>query len=249
MSSDRNFCMKGRRVLITGAASGIGEGVAQLFRQHGAKLALLDKSAAALTKVAASCDAVPLVADLRQADEVGGAVDLAAKRLGGLDCVVNAAGVLSIASLDDLKLDEWNMHIAVNLTAPFLVCQAAAGHLREAPFGSIVNVASGIALRSVPSYSAYAASKAGLVSFTKSIAQELAPKVRVNAVCPGPIETPMIKDLYSNRGYRERAEKLYLLQRFGKIEEVVSAILFLCSQESSFITGTAMAIDGGRSLH
>lgn len=249
MSGDRNFCMQGRRVLVTGAASGIGDGVARLFRQHGAKLALVDKSAAALKQVAASCDAVPLVADLRRADEVGRAVDTAAEQLGGLDCVVNAAGVLSVAPLDDLQLDEWNMQIAVNLTGPFLVCRAAAPHLRQAPFGSIVNVASGIALRSIPHYSAYAASKAGLVSFTKSIAQELAPKVRVNAVCPGPIETPMIKNLYSDKEYRDRAEKLYSLQRFGKVDEVASAIMFLCSEESGFITGIAMAVDGGRSFH
>jgi len=240
--------LAGRRILITGGASGIGAGVARLFRRCGATLALVDKSKEQLSAAASSCDAHPIAADLAIPDEATAAVATAAEAMGGLDGVVNVAGILRAHPLEQTSVEDWTAQIAVNLTAPFLVCRAAASYLRASDHGTIVNVSSGIALRPLPSYSAYAASKAGLLAFTKSIAQELAPRVRVNAVCPGPVETPMIEKLYSAEA-KSRAIEQYALRRFGQVDEVASAILFLSSTESSFITGISMAVDGGRSFY
>jgi NAD(P)-dependent dehydrogenase (short-subunit alcohol dehydrogenase family) len=147
-----------------------------------------------------------------------------------LDCVINAAGVLSVGPFDQGEIEVWEELIAVNLTGPFLVCRAAVEYLRKAEFATIV-------------------SKAGLLSFTKVIAQELAPTIRVNAVCPGPIETPMIRDTYPSKSSRKKAEELYALGRFGTSSEVAAAVMFLSAEESSFITGISMAVDGGRSFH
>jgi NAD(P)-dependent dehydrogenase (short-subunit alcohol dehydrogenase family) len=241
--------MAGRRVLVTGAASGIGAAITELFAREGAKLALIDRSEHALAKVARACEALPLIADLRKSDEVAKTVRTAAERLGGLDCVINAAGVLSVGPFDQGEIEVWEELIAVNLTGPFLVCRAAVEYLRKAEFATIVNVSSGIALRPLSNYAGYAASKAGLLSFTKVIAQELAPTVRVNAVCPGPIETPMIRDTYPSKSSRKKAEELYALGRFGTSSEVAAAVMFLSAEESSFITGISMAVDGGRSFH
>lgn len=240
--------LAGRRVMITGAASGIGAGVAHLFKQNGADLALVDKSQDKLLETAKSCGAHSFVADLTLAEETAAAVASSANALGGLDAVVNAAGILKTCPFEEMELDDWSAQIATNMTAPFLVCRAAATYLRAGTCSTIVNVSSAIALRPFAGYSAYAASKAGLLSFTKSIAQELAPVVRVNAVCPGPIETPMIENIYSPES-KARAMELYSLKRFGHISEVASVILFLSSEESSFITGTSIAVDGGRSFH
>jgi NAD(P)-dependent dehydrogenase (short-subunit alcohol dehydrogenase family) len=241
--------MSGRRALVTGAASGIGAAIARLFAKEGAKVALLDRVKDTLLAVAAELSAVPVLADLTNADETAAAIDTAAKALGGLDCVVNAAGVLAMAPFDQMETNDWARQLAVNLTGPFLVCRTAVQHLRKAPTGTIVNISSGIAIRPIANYAGYAASKAGLLALTKVLAQELAPSIRVNAVCPGPVETPLIRDVYPDAESRRKATELYALRRFGKPDEIAATVLFLSSFESSYITGVSLPVDGGRCFY
>jgi len=241
--------MAGRRALVTGAASGIGAAVAATLAREGAMIALVDRDKEQLFRVSSTLKAFPVIADLSEPDEIADAVNQIVGRLGGLDCVVNSAGVLAVGPFDQTSLDDWQRQLAINLTAPFLVCRACAQHLRRTESATIVNIASGIAIRPIINYAGYAASKAGLLALTKVMAQELAPIVRVNAICPGPVDTSLIRDIYPNDESRNRASELYALRRFGTPKEIADAVLFLSSQESSYITGASLPVDGGRCFH
>jgi NAD(P)-dependent dehydrogenase (short-subunit alcohol dehydrogenase family) len=241
--------MAGRRALVTGAASGIGAAVAAALAREGAKIALVDRDKEQLLQVSSTLKAFPVIADLSKPEEIADAVNQIVERLGGLDCVVNSAGVLAVGPFDQTSLDDWENQLAINLTAPFLVCRACARHLRAAESATIVNIASGIAIRPIIHYAGYAASKAGLLALTKVMAQELAPIVRVNAICPGPVDTSLIRDIYPDDATRKRASELYALRRFGTPKEIADAVLFLSSQESSYITGASLPVDGGRCFH
>jgi NAD(P)-dependent dehydrogenase (short-subunit alcohol dehydrogenase family) len=242
--------LAGRRVLITGAASGIGRATAELMAKEGAALALLDVDAERLARVAEATGGVALVADLLDVQRLPAVVEQAVERLGGLDGVVNCAGVHRNGSLTESTLEDWTQSIAVNLTAPYVICRAAAVHM--GPGASIVNVASGVGLRpDSPNISAYAASKGGLIAFTKAVAAELAPHVRANVVCPGLTNTPMVAPMWA--GYADPSQSpaasRYALKRAASPEEIGQAILFLISDEASFITGITLAVDGGRTFH
>lgn len=238
--------MAGRRALITGAASGIGAAIARLFAKEGAKLALLDRSKGPLLEVSESLSATAVAADLSIADEAVAAVAAAAEALDGLDCVVNAAGVLAVAPVDQTDHNDWTRQLAVNLTGPFLVCRASLPHLRKAKAATIVNISSGIAIRPIPNYAGYAASKAGLLALTKVMAQEFAPSIRANAVCPGPVDTPLVQGVYPDEESRKKANQLYALRRFGEPDEIAATVLFLSCSESSYVTGVSLPVDGGR---
>jgi len=183
---------------------------------------------------------------------VADAVREAADVMGGLDGVVNAAGIFSSAGLADTSAELFAQTLAVNLMGTFLVIQAAAPLLRESPQGTIVNIGSGVGLLPTgPGSTAYVASKGGVIAMTKELAQELAPTIRVNVVCPGMVETPMTQGfLRTNSG--EVDSKLaarYALGRAASADEIAAAILFLTSAESSFVTGIALPVDGGRTYH
>ena len=241
--------LKGRRILITGGASGIGQATARMFASEGARLALLDREARALQGVCESIGAHPLAADLADATAVAAAVAEAAQALGGLDGVVNAAGVVALGQLVDMDEAKWASVLAINLTGPYLVCKNAIPHLRRNTSATIVNVASASGLLPSGANAAYASSKAGLIMLSKCLAAELAP-IRVNSVCPGSVETPMLRSvLPDDEATQEQIKKSYALGRVARPEEIAQAILFLTSHQSSFITGVALAVDGGRSFH
>ncbi|MFN3387571.1 MAG: SDR family NAD(P)-dependent oxidoreductase [Allosphingosinicella sp.] len=250
MSDGQQSCnrLAGRRILITGAASGIGLATARLFAAEGARLALLDRDREALEGVASEIGAHAAAVELSEESQIRAAVSGSASALGGLDGVVNVAGIGGGTFVESMTLEDWNRVLAVNLTAPFLVCREALPHLREASGGTIVNVASGQGLLpSAPSLSAYAASKGGLVTFSKAMALELAPEIRVNAICPGVVDTPLLP-----AQMREAARAPgsgYALKRVGEPKEIAAGILFLTSRESAFVTGIALAVDGGRTYH
>lgn len=242
--------LQGRQVLITGAASGIGLATARLFASQGARLALLDRDGDVVKAVAHTLGAFAWAVDVANEAAVKAAVQGAAQALGGaLDGVVNAAGMAIPAPLPDTKLEDWNRVLAVNLTAPFLVCREALPWLLQRPGATIVNVSSGSALLPVGmAIASYVASKSGLVALTKSMASELGPAIRANAVCPGAVDTPLLPEVLRVKA-QDPAQSPYALKRIATPMEVAQAILYLTSDESSYVTGTAMAVDGGRTFH
>lgn len=235
--------LSGRRILVTGAASGIGLAVARLFSAHGAALALLDRDVSGLEQVVAEVGGVACVADLTDEAAVERAVRYGAETLGGLDGVVNAAGVMLRGSVAEVDAATWRQVLDVNLTGPYLVVRSALPWLKAASSAAIVNIASaGGLLPNAPNRTAYAASKGGLIALTRGLAAELAPTIRANSVCPGLVETPMVE------GVRANAVN-YALQRLARPEEIAEAILFLTSEDASYVTGAALSVDGGRAFH
>lgn len=244
-----------RRILITGGGSGIGLATATLFAAQGAKLAILDRSPKSLDIAKSRFpDAAVEECDVSRESDVNQAVAAAARRLGGLDGVCNIAGIGTRKSFDDTTAEDMLTDIGVNLMGPFLVSKAALPFMRAAGGGTIVNVASGLALRPTEGRTAYGASKGGLITMTKAMAIDLGPdKIRVNVVCPGLIDTPLVKDTSHGATFTpEQYQKLMerrILRRMGEARELADAILFLTSGESSFITATTLAVDGGGSMH
>jgi len=237
-------------VLVTGAASGIGLATARLFRSEGAGVAMLDRDEAALAK--ASVDgAVPLRCDVADERQVRAAVAEAAAALGGLDGVVNSAGIDLMRPFEQMTAAEWAAVMAVDLTGPMLVCHAALPAMKQAGRGTIVNIASGAALRPLEQRTAYCAAKAGLVMFGKTLAVDLAAyRIRVNAICPGIIDTPLFRSSWAGAPDPEaelaRILDRYVIKRPGEPEDVAGVVAFLASDDARYITGQSILIDGGR---
>jgi NAD(P)-dependent dehydrogenase (short-subunit alcohol dehydrogenase family) len=243
--------LDGRKILITGGASGIGRATAVLFAREGAAVAVLDRAPGPGGSVPDG--SIFVAVDVADPDSVRQAVDAAAVALGGLDGVVNAAGIFSAAGLADTTPALFNQTLAVNLTGTFLVVQAAAPKLLAASSGAtIVNIGSGVGITPTgPGSTAYVASKGGVIAMTKALAMELAPTVRVNVVCPGAVDTPMTQSFLRNAaGEVDPAMATrYALRRPAVPEEIAAAILFLTSFEASFVTGIVLPVDGGRTFH
>lgn len=245
-----------RRILVTGAASGIGEAVAVLFREEGARVAMLDRAEDRLHAAAARVGerALPFVADVSDEAAVAHAVEAASRAMGGLDGVVNSAGIDLLRPFAEMSAADWRRIMAVDVDGPFLVCRAALPALRAAGAGSIVNIASAAGLRPLEHRTAYCSAKAALVMFSKALAVDLAPDdIRVNVICPGIIETPLFRSSFENdadpaASLRTITDR-YLIRRAGRPEEIAAAALFLTGTECGYMTGAAMAVDGGRSFH
>jgi NAD(P)-dependent dehydrogenase (short-subunit alcohol dehydrogenase family) len=249
---DRNARFAGRRLYLTGAASGIGRAAAEILTNGGARLALVDVNREGIEAAAAATGGHALPVDLMDGLAIDRSVAEAAQALGGLDGVINCAGITHNARLEDMAPDMWDRVIAVNLTAPYRVCRAALPFLRENDRATIVNVASGMALLpTVPGASLYAASKGGLLSFTKALAAELAPKIRANVLCPGIVNTPMVEKVLGGYDDVDDAPFVaqYALKRVANPRELAEAIAFLTSDEASYVTGAVLAADGGRTFH
>jgi NAD(P)-dependent dehydrogenase (short-subunit alcohol dehydrogenase family) len=251
--------LAGRRVLVTGAASGIGLATAELFLAEGARVAMLDRDGDGLAGATARLGAVQrrpatAVADVADEAAVGPAVAALAEALGGLDGVVNAAGMDLLKPFDEMSASEWERVIAVNLSGPCQVCRAALAALKQAGRGTVVNIASGAALRPLEGRTAYCAAKAGLVMLSKTLAVDLAPyNVRVNAICPGIIDTPMFRASYQGapdpQASFAKIMERYVIKRVGHPADIAYAALYLTSEESAYVTGVALAVDGGRTFH
>ncbi len=243
-------------MLVTGGASGIGLATARRFVAEGARVALLDMNAAGLDAAVRELGdaAVAIPADVTDEASVKAAVASAVASLQGLDGLVNAAGTSRWVAFADMTLAEWRRVLSLNLDGPFIVCHAALGALKAAGKATIVNIASGSGLAPRQNFSHYCASKGGLVLFTKSIAMDLAADhIRVNAVCPGIVMTPLVERNLATFPDRDAAIQRYisrnLMHRFGTSEEVADAVLFLSCDESSFVTGSALSLDGGSVFH
>jgi NAD(P)-dependent dehydrogenase (short-subunit alcohol dehydrogenase family) len=246
--------LAGKGVVVTGAARGIGFEVARRFLAEGSQLFLCDRDGERLTEAAARLsrdgEVGSAVCDVGQEDQVESMVAAAQDFLGRLDVLVNNAGVAAIAPVLSETASEWDEIIRVNLRGSFLVARAVGARMAQSGGGAIVNMSSTNGLVAEVGYAAYNASKAGLLLFSQTMAVELAPLgVRVNCVCPGYIVTPMSEQLDDPAFVRAYVRENIPLGRTGTPRDVASAVAFLASEESAFITGTSLVVDGGQLSH
>jgi 3-oxoacyl-[acyl-carrier protein] reductase len=182
---------------------------------------------------------------------VNAAVAQGQKHLGGFDGLVNAAGILAVEPVLDTEVATWRRILDVNFMGPNLVCRAMLPELMKHPGATVVNICSTVSMRPFPKFAAYSASKAALLSLTRSLAMELAPKVRVNAICPGPIRTPMNQKTWDDPslGQSEAAAAgLVAMGRVGEPDEIASAALYLTTSDSSYVNGESLVVDGGQAF-
>jgi len=242
--------LEGRRILVTGAASGMGLAIAKLFAQEGAMLAMLDRNGGGVQALASELgvgerSAHAFACDVSDRASVNAVVAKAGEALGGIDGVINAAGILIGKQFDDLDPESWDKMLAVNLTGPYNIVRAALPMLRAAARATIVNIASVGGQMPMAGMAGYGASKAGLAMFTKCLAFDLGPNIRANTICPGVIKTEMTRYLWENPEHAARAEDRVALRRLGLPEDVARAALFFSTEDSSFTTGTELPVDGG----
>jgi len=238
--------LTGKRVVITGAAGGIGAATVARFLEEGARVVALDRDDLALHRLQGELAGLngAVVADVTDPDQVAWAFDEVDRLVGGVDVLISNAGISLRHGFLEITPEEWRRVMAVNLDGVFYVAQQAGLRMLAGEGGVILNMGSTNGLMGYPYYADYNASKAGVIELTRTMALELAPSVRVNAVCPGWILTPMQAAEYTPEMRRVFAEKVPL-QRLGRPEDVAALFAFLASDDAAFITGQAFVIDGG----
>jgi len=245
----------GKTALVTGGASGIGRATVLKLVGAGCRTAVLDRDEAglaALVAEAAAGECVAIVADLAEPDSTRRAVREAIERLGRIDIVVNNAGIGFRADVVETTLEQWDLTFAINVRAPFIVCQEVIPQMLERGGGVIVNVASVGGIIGIASRAAYGASKAALISLTRSLTVDFAGRgIRANCVAPGTTETPWVDRIVAGSDdpavlRRQMAER-QVIGRLGTADEIADAIVFLASDRASFFHGSAVVVDGGYS--
>ena len=239
----------GKTVVVTGSARGIGRAIAEEFLKRKANVVICDVDQAAIDATLAELggNTAGFKADVTRQDEVASLFDKAVEKFGRVDVVVNNAGITRDALMVRMDEKDWDLVLDINLKGAFLVTKTAGRIMMKQRSGRIVNISSVIGLMGNAGQSNYSASKAGLIGLTKSSARELAPRgVTVNAVAPGYIDTEMTRSL------PEAAKEAFLSQvqvkRMGLPSDVASAVVFLASEEASYITGQVLAVDGGLTM-
>jgi NAD(P)-dependent dehydrogenase (short-subunit alcohol dehydrogenase family) len=243
---------KDQAVLVTGGGSGIGQQVCVLAAREGARIAIGDRDLPAAMQTAelirkAGGEAHAMALDVANPRAAAEFVEAAEAALGGLDVLVNSAGVREIVSVLELSFEEWNRVLQINLSGTFLPSQAFARKLVAAGRGgSIVNLASTLGIMAAPKRAAYVASKHGVVGLTKQMALEFGELgIRVNAVAPGVVRTPLTERYFQDPEMAETIRGIHAVGRWAEPAEVANAILFLADRANGFITGSILTVDGG----
>ncbi len=243
--------LSGKVAIVTGAGSGIGRATVLLFANEGAKVVAVDVNSKSVQETAkAHSSILPIEADITSQQQVDRMASSTLENFGKIDVLVNNAGIYFDTPVTETSPEEWDRIMSVNLKGPFLCSRRMIPEMLRGGGGSIVNCASVVAYAPLENSCAYMASKAGLVGLTKSMARDLATKnIRVNCVCPGAVNTPMLWGEMPEGANREeelkKSGKDHPLGRIASPEEVAHAILFLASERSSFMTGSSLIIDGG----
>jgi NAD(P)-dependent dehydrogenase (short-subunit alcohol dehydrogenase family) len=249
--------LAGKTTIITGAASGIGRGTAQVFAEHGARLVLVDRDgpgleAARAELAAQGAQVVVFEGDVSQAAVIDGVVALALASYGQIDVVFNNAGIMPTGDLASFAEGTWDEVMDVNVKSIYLMCKAVIPHMLARGAGSIINTSSVMATLTEPGYEAYSSSKAAIIGLTKAIAVSYAEQgVRCNCICPGWVDTPLNQRLAAELGGMEQLYPIIKRQqplgRMATTREVGNAVLFLASDDSTAVTGSALYVDGASS--
>ncbi len=242
--------LEGHRAVVTGGGSGIGRATCQRMAAEGAAVAVIDVNGESAESVAKEIGGHAYAVDVTDYDALEAAIRDAAERMGGLSLLYNNAGFGNIAYIHDCTLEEWHRIVDVNLTGTFHGFKAAIPLILEGGGGAIVSTASISGTRPAAGEAPYSAAKAAMVALTASAALEYAPTIRVNAVSPGMIHTPMTDVMLTDmEGISEWMLSMTPLARIGAPEDIADVVVFLCSDLARFITGQNLVIDGGMTLH
>jgi NAD(P)-dependent dehydrogenase (short-subunit alcohol dehydrogenase family) len=239
--------LENKIAIVTGAADGMGLGITTRFLEQGAKVVATDVNAEKLTAaLGGESDARTLAIDITADGAAQAIVDLAVEQFGGIDILVNAAGIFRFMDLESMALEDWYRTLDVNLHAPFKLSIAAVPHLKSSSAGRIINIASTNGHRANYGATAYTVSKHAIVGLTKSLAVDLAQYgITVNSIDPGCIVTGITRELMKNPDMVGYMEKQAVLNRLGTVDEIAQAALYLAGPNSGFTTGHGLAVDGG----
>jgi NAD(P)-dependent dehydrogenase (short-subunit alcohol dehydrogenase family) len=250
--------LAGKKALITGGGSGIGKATALAFAAEGAQVAVAGRRRDKLREVADEIErrggeGLAMVCDVTSASDAERAVRETTERFGGMNVLVNNAGMLSVSTVETIPEDEWDQVMRVNIKGPFLMSRAALPAFRKAGGGAIVNIGSILGLIGLKDRAAYCASKGALTMLTKAMAMDHAyEKIRVNCICPSLVETELVKGIFEGeKGQAIRAARTATIPagRIGRPEDVAALAVYLASEEASWVTGVAMPLDGGLSAY
>ena len=249
MESPSAGALNGRLALITGAAGGIGSAVARAYAKEGARLALLDRTRESMAPLAEELErgrteVQRVAADLREEAAIAAAAGEIKRGLGAPDILVNNAGIDTTSLLVDMPTAMWDEMLSVNLRSVFLMTRALLPDMLARKWGRIINTASQLGHKGAADMVHYCAAKAGVIGFTRALAYEVAASgVTVNAVCPGPIETPMLRSL--PQAWLDRKQAELPIGRFGRVEEVAPVFVLLASEAGSYFVGATLNVNGG----
>jgi len=247
--------LKNKVALITGGSLGLGKATAHLFAEEGANVVITGRTEKTLVEKVgkakkAGHEISHIVSDVSKESDCREAVDFTLEKYGRIDILFNNAGILGTGSTHETEIEFWDKIFDINVRGTFMMSKFTIPHMLEQGGGSIVNNSSVLGLKAVPGVAAYNATKGAITQLTRSMALEYATQgIRVNAICPGTIETPMVDGLFDAFPSRDEAEEIFKsfhpMGRLGRSEEIANAVLFLCDDSVNFMTGTMLSVDGG----